>query len=169
MSRITTPLLIGLLALLMAAGPAWAQAPDCVAALKRGEDVPCQLVLKEGVKAPFRGVLLSPAQSKKVQADIATLEAAYDEQKKLTESARAERDTAREESKAVVTDMLQSGQRLERANADLIEASKTLDASNRELADAVEKMPTRMTLILTASLIAVAAFAGGYGIAKILN
>lgn len=169
MSRIATPMLVGLLALLMAAGPALAQAPDCVAALQRGEDVPCQLVLKEGGKAPFRGVLLSPAQSKKVQADIATLETAYAEQKKLTEAARAERDSAREESKAVVTDMLQSGQRLERANADLIEASKTLDASNRELADAVEKMPTRMTLILTASLIAVAAFAGGYGIAKILN
>lgn len=162
------PVIAALVATL-ATAPALAQAPACVDALKRGEDVPCQLVLKPGARAPFRGVLLSPAQSKKVQADIATLETAYAEQQALTATARAERDAAREESRAVVSDLLRTGQRLERANADLIESSKTLDASNRALSEAVEKMPTRGTLILTASLIAVAAFAGGYGLAKILN
>lgn len=143
------------------------QPPGCADAIERGEEVACQLVLQKGKRAPFRGVLLSPVKSKQIQADQAVLEKALEEQKKLTASARAERDSARLESKQVVTDLLQSGQRLERANADLIKSSAALDQSNRNLEDALDKVPTNLTLILGGTLIAVAAFGAGYGIGKL--
>lgn len=152
---------------------AWAPvalaAPPCIEAAARGEDVKCQIVLKQGGKAPYRGVLLSPAESKRIQADLATLETAFTEQKALTEKARAERDAARAESRDVVTDLLQTGQRLERANTSLVQANAALDASNRELGEAVERMPTTFTLALTAVLIGAAAFGAGYGLGKLID
>ncbi len=156
----------------LAAAMAWTPAalaapPECIEAVARGEDVPCQLVLKKSARAPFRGVLLSPAKSKRIQADQATLEAAYAEQKALTEKARSERDAARLEGKQTVTDLLETGKRMERANADLIQASAALDASNRELAEAVEAMPTTLTLALAGTLIALGAFGAGYGMGKL--
>lgn len=141
--------------------------PGCDDAVAGGEEIACQLVLGKGKRAPFRGVLLSPAKSKLIQADQAVLEKALDEQKKLTASARAERDDARLESKQVVTDLLQTGQRMERANADLIKASAALDSSNRDLSAALDRMPTTLTLVLGGTLIAVAAFGAGYGIGKL--
>ena len=143
--------------------------PPCGEAVQRGEDVPCQVVLEAGARSPFRGVLLSPAKSKAVQADLATLEAAHAEQQLLTAQARSERDAAREESRKVVVGLLETGQRLERANGDLIAAQVRLDASNRALSDAVEAMPTRLTLMLAGVLIAGLAFGGGYALGQLVE
>ncbi|MCB9527197.1 MAG: hypothetical protein H6701_02200 [Myxococcales bacterium] len=143
--------------------------PPCADEVGKGADLPCQLVLDAGARAPFRGVLLSPAQSKAVQADIATLEAAYAEQQALTAQARGERDAAREESRGVIVGLLETGQRLERANAELVGAQARLDASNRALADAVEAMPTRLTLMLAGVLVAGLAFGGGYALGRLVD
>lgn len=167
MDRRSQRIVLPLVAALAWAPAALAAPPECVAALERGEDVPCQLVLKKNQRAPFRGVLLSPAKSKRIQADQATLEAAFAEQKALTAQARAERDAARLEGKETVADLLATGKRMEKANADLIQASAALDASNRELAEAVEAMPTTLTLALAGTLIALGAFGAGYGIGKL--
>lgn len=174
MSRLPAPLAAGLnltlaLALALPPAPARAEPVDCVDAVAAGEDSPCQLQIGRNRRTPFAGVLLSPAASREVTARLAGLETALDEQKALTAKARGERDAAREESRQVITDLLETGQRMERANADLVRASAALDNSNRELAAAVEAMPTRLTLILAGTLIAAAAFGAGYGIAKLTN
>lgn len=170
MNRLSIPCALAL-SLAPALAPALARAapPDCVPAAQRGDDVPCQVVLPRDARAPYRGVLLSPAKSKAVQADIATLEAALTEQKALTDEARGQRDAARLEARGTITDLLQTGQRLERANAELITAHRTLDASNRALADAVEAMPTRTTLALTAALLVALSLAGGYALGAALD
>lgn len=163
MKALTLPTLALLPALTLAAPP------PCVDAVRRGQDTPCQTILDQNARAPYRGVLLSPAKSKRIQADLATLETALTEQKALTTDARQERDTARLEARETITDLLQTGQRLERANADLITAQARLDASNRALADAVEAMPTRTTLLLTAGLLVALSLAGGYALGAALK
>lgn len=164
--RLRTPLTLALALL-----PALAHTtpPPCLDALRRGQDIPCQIVLDQNTRAPYRGVLLSPAKSKLIQADLATLETALTEQKTLTAQARQDRDTARLEARETITDLLQTGQRLERANADLIAAQARLDASNRALADAIEAMPTRTTLALTAGLLVALSLAGGYALGAALE
>lgn len=145
-----------------------AEPPGCAEAVARGDDVECQLVIQKGKRAPYRGVLLSPRTAKLAQSDIATLEKALEEEKALTASARAERDQARLDSKTTVNDLLRTGQRLEKANASLIEANASLDASNRALGDAVEAMPTTTTLVLAGVLIAAGALGAGYGLGRLI-
>ncbi|MCA9542072.1 MAG: hypothetical protein KC620_24415 [Myxococcales bacterium] len=142
---------------------------ECLAAVARGEDVPCQVLIAAGDRAPFAGVLSNPSKMNRIKADLATLETAYDEQKALTEKARTERDTARAEGLQTANTLLDASNRLEKANNALLEAQSALEASNRDMAAAIKAMPTSTTLYITAALIAVAAFAGGYGLANALD
>ena len=114
-------------------------------------------------------MLSNPSKMNRIKADLATLETAYDEQKALTEKARTERDTARAEGLQTANTLLDASNRLEKANNALLEAQSALEASNRDMAAAIKAMPTSTTLYITAALIAVAAFAGGYGLANALD
>ncbi|MEZ4434310.1 MAG: hypothetical protein R3F65_18040 [bacterium] len=111
MNRLSVPCALALSSPLPSPPPSPAPRPRLRAAAQRGDDVPCQVVLPRDARAPYRGVLLSPAKFKAVQADIATLEAALTEQKALTDEAREQRDAARLEARGTITDLLQTGQR----------------------------------------------------------